>query len=34
MWSILFLDAIYERIRMQYGVDEAVLCARGITREG
>lgn len=30
----LFLDAIYERLRMEYGVNEAILCAWGITREG
>ncbi len=30
----LFLDAIYERLRMSYGVSEAVLCAWGITRDG
>jgi transposase-like protein len=30
----LFLDAIYERLRMQWGVNEAVLCAWAITRGG
>lgn len=30
----LFLDAIYERLRMEWGVNEAVLCAWGIIRGG
>lgn len=30
----LFLDAIYERLRKDYGMKEGVLCAWGITRQG
>ena len=30
----LFLDAIYESIRKQYGVKEGILCAWGICRGG
>lgn len=30
----LFLDAIYESIRVQFGIKEAILCAWGITKDG
>ncbi|MFY9429704.1 MAG: transposase [Acetomicrobium sp.] len=30
----LFLDAVYESLRMRFNVKEAILCAWGITRDG